>query len=169
MDAVLLSLLAVEGVTAIVVADRTGQVLASRAKADFDAVAIDEVGRTAMASLDSVENLYPDWESVTARFAEGQIILRHLGTAGAPSAAAKTLAVVADKRFQGLAAQAALTKAVAELKALAARPAVTPPQRGSAPEIVAHELSPAVAAEIEQYLEDLANATLSTNAVPEFR
>jgi hypothetical protein len=171
MDALLQALRATPGVIAAVVCDRTGQVVASQAAATFEASSVDEVGRTVMASLRVVKNLRPDWESVTAYFSGGQLLICRLASHPSAPFVEKSLAVVAGPEFDNAAARAALAKTVEELKAVAdeALPSAAPSRRSSSPEIVARSVAPGVDAELEEYLEDLARATKTKNALPDVR
>jgi hypothetical protein len=169
MDALLQALRATPGVIAAVVCDRTGHVVASQASATFGISAVEEVGRTVMASLRVIKNLRPDWESVTAQFSEGQLLICQLASHPSAPFAEKSLAVVTGPEFDGDAARDALARIVAELKDLVAAAAASgaPSRRSSSPEIVARSVAPGVDADLEEYLEDLARAAKAKNALPD--
>lgn len=171
MDALLQALRAAPGVIAAVVCDRTGHVLASRASATLGASSIDEVGRAVMASLRVVKDLQPHWESVTACFSGGQLLIYKLASQPDAPFAERSLAVVTDPEFEGAASRAALDKTVAELKLLAGggAPSGSPTRRSSSPEIVARSVAPGVDRELEDYLEDLARVAKAKNALPDIR
>jgi predicted regulator of Ras-like GTPase activity (Roadblock/LC7/MglB family) len=115
MDAILQSLHELEGVNGAVVADGGGHILAYKAHALYDLPLLQQVTRAVVGAIDSVKLLHADWESVTAQFSEGKLLIRSL-SAGANRGKGPelTLSVIADMRvnlsFAGVALRVAVSK-----------------------------------------------------------
>ena len=124
MDAILQSLHEVEGVQATLVVDCEGQLLAHRAHAVYDHGLLQEVGRTVVNAIDSLQLVHDDWELVSAGFADGKLLIRNLNAARAGQAAA--LAVVADSRLNPSFAGVAIRVAASRLRNGTPTPAVAP-------------------------------------------
>jgi predicted regulator of Ras-like GTPase activity (Roadblock/LC7/MglB family) len=93
MDNSLQSLLDLAGVNAAMVYDGAGRLVAQRGKAVYDRALCEQVGGPLSKAVDSIQLQHEDWEAVTARFADGTVILRNLGDV---EGASYVLAVVAD-------------------------------------------------------------------------
>jgi predicted regulator of Ras-like GTPase activity (Roadblock/LC7/MglB family) len=117
LDRILLGLHEVEGVQATMVVDSGGRILASRAHAVYDMALIQQVGRSIVNAVDSVQLVQDDWELLIATFAEGKVLIRNLA---GRSGRTVVLAVVADGRlnpsFAGVAIRVAASKLRAELE-----------------------------------------------------
>ncbi len=94
METILQGVLDLSGVSAALVLDGAGELLAHRAHAVYDRELCRGVGRTLAKAVDSVALHQEDWETVVAQFADGKVFLRSLTVAGAPRA--WVLAVVCD-------------------------------------------------------------------------
>jgi hypothetical protein len=104
------------------VVDHTAAVIAHRAHAIYDLTVLQQVARSVVNSVDSVQLIQDDWDMLTAHFGEGKLLLRSLRTtAAAPRARRYVLAVIADATlnvaFLGVALRVAAAKLVAELEA----------------------------------------------------
>ncbi|HXU83908.1 MAG TPA: hypothetical protein VN914_21080 [Polyangia bacterium] len=132
MDAILQSLHEVEGVQATLVVDCEGQLLAHRAHAVYDRSLLQEVGRTVVNAIDSLQLVHDDWELVSAGFADGKLLIRNLFAARQSPGQAAALAVVADTRLNPSFAGVAIRVAASRLKN-AAPPAISAPVPVAAP------------------------------------
>jgi|CZKU01.1.fsa_nt_gi predicted regulator of Ras-like GTPase activity (Roadblock/LC7/MglB family) len=155
MDAILKTLSDLEGVNGAVVTDARGQVVAYRAHAVYDLPLLQQVGHATVTAIDSIKLLHEDWESISAQFSEGKLLIRNIARGKGPE---YTLSVIADARlnvsFAGVAIRVAVGKLKTVLEAEAAAPlgmAVRPPiaapaaaapsGRGSIPDGVTNGLS----------------------------
>ena len=162
------TLLTRDGVGAALVSDATGRVVAAKADSVFDAAAIAEMGRTVRSVVGSIQSVHSDWQVVSAQFSGANLLVANLASeAGAP--VTMMLSLIADKRYPEAEVRAALEAAATKLRTRV-KEAVSKGEslRGSAPEIVAKDVTPALAAEIEEYLGDLSQAAGSKNGIPRF-
>lgn len=123
MDAILQSLHEVEGVQATLVVDCEGQLLAHRAHAVYDRSLLQEVGRTVVNAIDSLQLVHDDWELVSAGFSDGKLLIRNLNAARQSPGQAAALAVVADTRLNPSFAGVAIRVAASRLKNAGSAPA----------------------------------------------
>jgi hypothetical protein len=113
MDVILQGLLDLAGVNAAMVFDGAGHLTAQRGKAVYDRALCEQVGLTLSRAVDSVQLQHQDWESITAQFADGKLLLRNLGPVGKES---YVLAVVADGGLNSSFATVAIRVAATKLK-----------------------------------------------------
>lgn len=127
LEPILQGLRDVEGVQGAMVVDHTAVVIAHRAHTIYDLAVLQQVARSVVNSVDSVQLIQDDWDLLTAHFGEGKLLLRSLRTATAKPKR-YILAVIADATlntaFLGVALRVAATKLVAELEATPAGAAV---------------------------------------------
>jgi len=114
METVLQGLLELTGVNAALVVDEEGHLLAHRGRAVYDAALCEQVSVTLARVVDSIQLQHPDWESVTAHFGDGKLLLRNLGVV--PQAGPCVLAVVADSTLNASFATVAIRVAAHKLK-----------------------------------------------------
>jgi hypothetical protein len=93
MDTILQGLLELAGVNAAVLFDAVGRLLAHSGKSVYDRALCEQVGAPLARAIDSLQLQHEDWESASAQFADGTLLLRRLDTA---SAGPCVLALVAD-------------------------------------------------------------------------
>ena len=117
MEASLQSLLDLAGVNAAMVYDGAGRLVAQRGKAVYDRALCEQVGGPLSRAVDSIQLQHEDWEAVTARFADGTVIMRNLGDV---AGASYVLAVVADATLNPAFAAVAIRVAASKLKKLLA-------------------------------------------------
>ncbi len=115
MENSLQSLLDLAGVNAAMVYDGAGRLVAQRGKAVYDRALCEQVGGPLSRAVDSIQLQHQDWEVVTARFADGTILLRNLGDV---AGATYVLAVVADATLNSAFAAVAIRVAATKLKKL---------------------------------------------------
>jgi predicted regulator of Ras-like GTPase activity (Roadblock/LC7/MglB family) len=115
MENSLQSLLDLAGVNAAMVYDGAGRLVAQRGKAVYDRALCEQVGAAIAKAVDSIQLQHEDWEAVTARFADGTIILRSLGDV---AGASYVLAVVADATLNPAFAAVAIRVAATKLRKL---------------------------------------------------
>lgn len=93
MDTILQGVLDLPGVGATMVFDGGGQLSGHRAHAVYDRALCEQVSGALVKAIETVQLQQEDWETITAQFADGTLILRSLGSgAGGP----QYLAVIAD-------------------------------------------------------------------------
>jgi hypothetical protein len=114
MEAILQSLMDLGGVTAALVFDSGGQLLGHRGHAVYDQSLCAHVSGILAKALDAVQLQQEDWETVTAQYADGKIVLRRV-IAGEQT---HVLAVVADGTLNASFATVALRVAAGKLKRL---------------------------------------------------
>jgi hypothetical protein len=112
MDGILQSLMDLGGVTAALVFDSAGQLVGHRGHAVYDQALCAHVSGVLAKALDAVQLQQEDWETVTAQYADGKIVLRRV-VAGSQ---AHVLAVVADGSLNASFATVALRVAAGKLK-----------------------------------------------------
>ena len=118
MEAILQGIQSVDGVLGTVAIGAAGQVVAYRASPVYDAGMVEQLGAAVAIALDSLQLAQEDWDSVTANYADGRLLLRNLMINGAPSPSGlRALAVIADSRLNLSFAGVAIRVAVAKLKA----------------------------------------------------
>jgi hypothetical protein len=113
MDAILQELMDLAGVSAAMVFDGTGHLSGHRGRAVYDRALCEQVSGNLVKAIDSIQLQQADWDSVTAQFADGKLILRNLGS---PGGHAHTLAVVADVTLNSSFATVAIRVAANKLR-----------------------------------------------------
>lgn len=130
LEPILQSLREVEGVQGALIVDRAAAVVAQRVHSIYDPQVLQQVARQVGAAVDSVQLLQDDWESLTAHYGDGKLLLRSLRVGGARPQR-YVLAVIADSRlnvaFLGVALRVAATKLLAALEAGVPAAASAPP------------------------------------------
>lgn len=114
MEVILQSLMELGGVTAALVFDSAGQLLGHRGHAVYDQPLCAQVSAALAKALDAVQLQQEDWETVTAQYADGKIVVRKVVAAGQTN----VLAVVADGSLNASFATVALRVAAGKLKRL---------------------------------------------------
>lgn len=119
LEPILQSLREVEGVQGAMVVDPSAAVVAHRAHTIYDLAVLQQVARSVINSVDSVQLIQDDWDMMTAHFGDGKLLLRSLRTTGAKPRR-YVLAVIADSTlnvaFLSVALRVAATKLLAELE-----------------------------------------------------
>jgi hypothetical protein len=93
MDENLHGILELAGVNAAMIFDGEGRLVGHRGKAIYDRALCEHVSGLLAKAVASIELQQPDWESVAARYLDGSILMRNVGTVAGK---AYLLAVVAD-------------------------------------------------------------------------
>jgi predicted regulator of Ras-like GTPase activity (Roadblock/LC7/MglB family) len=130
LEPILQSLREVEGVQGAMVVDPSAAVVAHRAHTIYDLSVLQQVARSVVNSVDSVQLIQDDWDMMTAHFGDGKLLLRSLRTSGARPRR-YVLAVIADSTlniaFLSVALRVAATKLLAELESAAPAPGSSVP------------------------------------------
>lgn len=116
MEAILQTLMDLGGVTASMVFDSTGQLLGHRGHSIYDRALCEQVGNALVRAIEAVQLQQEDWETITAQFQDGKLILRKIGVS---SGRTLVLAVVADGTLNASFATVALRVAAGKLRKLA--------------------------------------------------
>ncbi len=127
MDTILQGLLDLAGVSAAMVFDGGGHVVGHRAHAVYDRNLCEQVCNALNKAVDSVQLQQDDWESISAQFADGRLLLRKVAASGGRK---HVLVVVADATLNQSFATVAIRVAANKLKA--ALDGVAPGASGSA-------------------------------------
>jgi predicted regulator of Ras-like GTPase activity (Roadblock/LC7/MglB family) len=119
LESILQGLREVEGVQGAMVVDPGASVVAHRAHGIYDLPVLQQVARSVVNSIDSVQLIQDDWDMLTAHFGDGKLLLRSLRTGGGKPRR-YILAVIADatlnSAFLGVALRVAASKLLVELE-----------------------------------------------------
>ena len=115
MEPILQTLMDLGGVTASMVFDSTGQLLGHRGHSIYDRALCEQVSAALVRAIDAVQLQQEDWESITAQFQDGKLILRRVGAVGGRT---QILAVVADGTLNPSFATVAIRVAAGKLRKL---------------------------------------------------
>jgi predicted regulator of Ras-like GTPase activity (Roadblock/LC7/MglB family) len=119
LEPILQGLREVEGVQGAMIVDQAAAVTAHRAHAIYDLSVLQQVARSVVNSVDSVQLIQDDWDLLTAHFGEGKLLLRSLRVTGAKPRRF-VLVVIADATlnvaFLGVALRVAAGKLISELE-----------------------------------------------------
>jgi hypothetical protein len=118
METILKSLRDLDGVTGTFLADTSGQLYAYNAESIYDATLLGQVSKAIANALDSVKLLQEDWETITAQFIEGRLLLRSIPAGTRKAGAQLTLALIADSRLNPSFASVAVRVAIGKIKSL---------------------------------------------------
>ena len=133
LESILQGLREVEGVQGALVIDPTAAVVAHRAHTIYDLSVLQQVARSVVSSVDSVQLIQDDWDMLTAHFGDGKLLLRSLRIAGVRPRR-YILAVIADSTlnvaFLGVALRVAAGKLMTELE-MSPGPAMTAASSGT--------------------------------------
>ena len=140
MESILQSILDVAGVSAVMVLDGAGAVVAHRGKSVFDRALCEQVGLQLVKAIDAVQLQQEDWDAISAQYADGKLLLRNLGAAGGRTFA---LAIVADATLNPSFATVAIRVAASKLKKLLAGGSASSTMLGSAPAAASGAMPPA--------------------------
>jgi len=109
MEEILAGLRELEGVRGSFVFTQGGKVVCLHCHAIYDRELLQEVSRSVIKAIDSLALQHPDWEEMSAQFADARLLLRSLGKA--------FLGVIADSTLNSSFANVAVRVAVGKLKA----------------------------------------------------
>jgi predicted regulator of Ras-like GTPase activity (Roadblock/LC7/MglB family) len=116
---VLQSLRDVEGVQGAMIVDHAAAVVAHRAHTIYDIPVLQQVARSVINAVESVQLIQDDWDVLTAHFGEGKLVLRNLRIPGAKPRR-YVLTVIADPTlnvaFLGVALRVAAAKLLTALE-----------------------------------------------------
>jgi hypothetical protein len=113
METILQGLLDMAGVNAAVLYDGAGRLLSHRGKSVYDRALCEQVGPPLARAIDSLQLQHDDWESASAQFADGTLLLRRLETTAAGPC---VLALVADATLNPAFATVAIRVSSSKLK-----------------------------------------------------
>jgi hypothetical protein len=114
MEPILQSILELPGVSATIVFDGSGHLVAHRGGAIYDRGLCEQVSGWLVKAIDAVQLQQGDWDSMTAQFSDGKLLLRNLGQG--PDGRSHVLGVVADAALNPSFATVAIRVAAAKLK-----------------------------------------------------
>jgi predicted regulator of Ras-like GTPase activity (Roadblock/LC7/MglB family) len=113
METILQAVLDVAGVGAALVFDSSGRLVCHRGHAIYDRALCEQLSGTLGKAVDTIQLQQEDWESASARYDDGKLLLRNLGAAGGGP---HILAVVADATLNSSFATVAIRVATNKLK-----------------------------------------------------
>jgi predicted regulator of Ras-like GTPase activity (Roadblock/LC7/MglB family) len=130
LEPILQSLREVDGVQGAMVVDHAAAVVAHRAHTIYDLSVLQQVARSVVSTVDSVQLIQDDWDVLTAHFGEGKLLLRSLRVTGARPRS-YVLVVIADATlnvaFLGVALRVAASKLLGELESGVPTPSAAVP------------------------------------------
>ena len=134
METILQAVLDVGGVSAALMFDPGGRLICHRGHTIYDRALCEQLSGTLVKAIDTVELQQEDWDTISARYADGKLLLRKVD--GGP-AGRHVLAVVADTTLNASFATVAIRVAANKLKkalwggggssVLSSPPAASPP------------------------------------------
>lgn len=129
METILQGLMDLSGARATMVLDGAGHVVSHLGHAVYDRALCEQVGATLVKAVESVQLHQEDWETLTAQFADGRLLVRRVSArAGGPR---HLLAVVADATLNASFATVALRVAANKVKGALEGGASQPAAAGS--------------------------------------
>ena len=140
MEAILQTLMDLPGVTAAMVFDSTGQLLGHRGHSIYDRALCEQVSGALVRAIDAVQLQQEDWETLSAQFQDGKLLLRRIGASGGRT---QVLAVVADGTLNPSFAAVGLRVAAGKLRKLLEGGGASSSLLGSSPGGPAASPSPA--------------------------
>jgi hypothetical protein len=114
MENILQGLMELVGARATMVLDGTGRVVAHLGHAVYDRGLCGQIGGTVTKAIESIQLQQEDWETITAQFADGRILLR--GVAARANGQRHVLAIVADGTLNASFATVALRVAANKIR-----------------------------------------------------
>jgi hypothetical protein len=122
MKKILQAVHAVDGVRGTLVLEGNGQILAYQSHAVYDLELLEKVSQTVVSAVDSVQLLHSDWDTLSASFTDGTVIVRNIKPGGAAAGRVVVLALIADSNVNHSFAGVALRVAAAKVKAVIENP-----------------------------------------------
>ncbi len=129
MENVLQGLMELVGARATMVLDGTGRVVAHLGHAVYDRGLCGQIGGTVTKAIETIQLQQEDWETITAQFADGRILLR--GVAATANGQRHVLAIVADGTLNASFATVALRVAANKIRSALEGGTSQPPSAGS--------------------------------------
>src|SRR5512143_4350535 len=134
METILQAVLDVGGVSAAMMFDPGGRLVCHRGHTIYDRALCEQLSGTLVKAIDTVELQQEDWDTISARYSDGKLLLRKVD---AGAAGRHVLAVVADTTLNASFATVAIRVAANKLKkalwggggssVLSSPPAAAPP------------------------------------------
>jgi len=118
METILKALRDLEGVNGAFLADTAGQLYAYNAESIYDVSLLGQVSKAIANAIDSVKLLQEDWDTITAQYAEGRLLVKCVPAGARKGGAALTLALIADSRLNPSFAGVAIRVAIGKIKTL---------------------------------------------------
>ncbi len=168
LEPILQGLRDVAGVQGAMIVDPSANVIAYRTHAIYDLQVCQQVARSVISAVDSVQLIQDDWDVLTAHFGEGKLLLRSVRAPGTRSRRL-LLVVMADATlniaFLGVALRVAASKLESALEASPklATPAGVAPAPAAAP--AAPAAAPARGSDAEPTTGAVARSGLSWSGV----
>jgi hypothetical protein len=116
------------------VVDDGGRVLSRTAQSVYDDALCEQVGAVLARVVDAIQLQHPDWESLSAQYADGKLMVRNLGQL--PQSGPCLLVLVADAALNGSFAAVAMRVAANKLRQAGGRspvPSSPPPTFSPSP------------------------------------
>ncbi len=113
MESILDGILEVSGVSAALVVDGGGRLVAHRGRAVYDRGLCEQLAGTLARVIDAVQLQQEDWDAISAQYSDGKLLLRNLGSLAGGS---YVLGIVADATLNPSFATVAVRVAANKLK-----------------------------------------------------
>lgn len=118
METILKALRDLEGVNGVFLADTAGQLYAFNAASIYDAPLLGQVSKALANAIDSVKLLQEDWDTITAQFTEGRLLVKSVPTSARKGGAELAVVLIADSRLNPSFAGVAIRVAIGKIKSL---------------------------------------------------
>ena len=113
MEAILEGILEVPGVTAVLVVDGQGGLVAHRGRAVYDRALCEQLASKVGKVIDAVQLQQEDWDAVSAQYSDGKLLVRNLGGEAGQT---HVLGIVADATLNPSFATVAIRVAANKLR-----------------------------------------------------
>lgn len=160
MEPILDGILQVAGVSAVLVVDGNGQLVAHRGRAVYDRGLCEQLAGKVLKVAEAAQLQQEDWDAITAQYVDGKLLLRNLG---AGPAGTYVLGIVADATLNASFATVAIRVATNKLKKVLAGGPGTSSTLGSGP-VASSTPAPTAAASGPSDSGPLASSGLSWNS-----
>jgi hypothetical protein len=135
METILQAILDVTGVSAALFFDGAGRLVCHRGHSIYDRALCEQLSGTLVKAIDTVELQQEDWETISARYADGKLLLRKVA---AGAAGRHVLAVVADTTLNPSFATVAIRVAANKLRKALGGGGASSMLAGTAPPSASH-------------------------------
>lgn len=115
MEPILQTLMDLGGVNAALVFDSAGRLLGHTGRAIYDRALCEQFAADMVKSLEAIQLQQEDWDTITAQYQDGKLVLRKVGSSGDQ---VQVLAVIADGSLNPSFATVAIRVAAGKLKKL---------------------------------------------------
>jgi predicted regulator of Ras-like GTPase activity (Roadblock/LC7/MglB family) len=125
MKRILQGLHTVEGIQGAMVLESDGRIIAHQAHSLYDNDLLERVGQIVANTVDSIQVLHDDWDTLTVSFEDGVLILKSIRLGGAAAGRTVLLVLIAETRLNSSFASVAIRVAANKLRTMLEQPQAT--------------------------------------------